>query len=294
MSDSDDEVAHFLTCRDHDNLLFVSDKGKAYSIRAFQVPKASRTAKGVPVPQSLPVSADEKISSVIPLSNFKQDEYLILLTKRGWIKKTSLAAFRSLTARGLTIISLEKGDELLWVKVCMEKDSIIIGTSKGKAMRFAADSKQLRASGRNSRGVIAMRYKSDDFPVDFDIIQNEKTNEHRSIIAITSKGYGKRVNIDEFKLQMRGGQGVIAIKYKGKASADKLCALRIVKADEQLLLSTNQGTIVRLPAWKITEQTRVATGVLVQKLAEGDEIASIALVNPDFLVLEDDPTKHEK
>ncbi|KAG5188528.1 DNA topoisomerase IV, ATP/GTP binding site [Tribonema minus] len=292
LSDPGDEVAQFFTCRDHNTVLFVSDRGVAYGLRAFQVPTASRTAKGVPVPQVLPLSADERISSVIPVEEFKDDEYLVLLTKRGWIKKTSLAAFQSLTARGLTIISLEDGDELLWVKTCTEADSIIIGTQQGMAVRFAASADQLRPSGRTSRGVKAMKFKPGDYPVDIDILpgaDDQELPDGKSLVAVTVQGYGKRVGADEFKIQRRGGMGVIATKFKTKrgAAQDALCALRVIANGDQLLLSTAQGTIVRQPAATVSEQGRTATGVRVQKLDEGDEIASIAVVHEDFLEGED-------
>ncbi|CAM9940419.1 unnamed protein product, partial [Phaeothamnion confervicola] len=171
MSDDEDVVVHFFLCQqDHDTLLFVSDRGVAYGIRAFQVPLASRTAKGVPFPQVLPLTAGEQISSIIPVSQFNENEYLVLLTKRGFIKKTSLAAFSSMTARGLIIINLEADDNLRWVKRCSETDSVIIGTEQGYASRFLADSKQLRPTGRTSRGVKAMKYRKNDFPVDMDIL----------------------------------------------------------------------------------------------------------------------------
>jgi DNA gyrase subunit A len=152
MAGEDDGVVHFLTCRDHDTLLVISSRGVAYGLRAYQVPAASRTARGVPVPQVVPLSSDDGISSVIPVESFPDDEYLVLLSQKGYIKKTSLAAFEHLTARGLTITSLGEGDELLKVKRCTDKDSVMVATRKGHAIRFSTSQSKLRATGRTRCG----------------------------------------------------------------------------------------------------------------------------------------------
>ncbi|CBN74882.1 DNA gyrase subunit A [Ectocarpus siliculosus] len=256
MSSDHDVVQHFFTCQDHDTILFVSDKGVAYGIRAFQVPVGSRTAKGVPVPQVLPIAGDEQIASVLAVDDFREDEYLVLLTQKGYIKRTPLAAFKSTSSRGLIIISLGEDDTLRWVKRCCDENGIVIGSKQGYATRFLANQKDLRPSGRTSRGV---------------------KEEGHSLLVLTTRGYGKRVALNEFKTTRRGGKGVIALKLRQKLE-DTLACFRIVGADDEIMLSTAQGTIVRQRAGAIARQSRTATGVIVQKLDANDGIKDVALV----------------
>ncbi|CAN0050365.1 unnamed protein product, partial [Ectocarpus sp. 12 AP-2014] len=288
MSSDHDVVQHFFTCQDHDTILFVSDKGVAYGIRAFQVPVGSRTAKGVPVPQVLPIAGDEQIASVLAVDDFREDEYLVLLTQKGYIKRTPLAAFKSTSSRGLIIISLGDDDTLRWVKRCCDEDGIVIGSKQGYATRFLANTKDLRPSGRTSRGVKAMNFRDEDVPVDIGVVPREAVaatagddagvkEEGHSLLVLTTRGYGKRVALNEFKTTRRGGKGVIALKLRQKLE-DTLACFRIVGADDEIMLSTAQGTIVRQRAGAIARQSRTATGVIVQKLDANDGIKDVALV----------------
>lgn len=274
-SSSDDEVVHCFSCNDHDTLLMTSQRGIAYGLRAFQVPTGSRTAKGVPIPSVLPVTTDDIITSVLPVTEFSKDEYCVLATKKGWIKKTPLAAFENISSRGLTIATLGEGDSLKWCQKCADGDDILVGTSDGMASRFEAST--LRPTGRTSRGVRAMKLKKDDTLADVNILQGGQDSEF--VLAVTSCGYGKRIKTDEFKARGRGGVGVIAIKFK-KGLKDSLSCLRIVKEDDEVLVITSKGVIVRQKAGAISAQSRAATGVLVQKVdtERGDHISSVSTV----------------
>jgi len=280
-----DQVQHFFTCNDHDSILFISERGIAYAVRAFNIPQASRTAKGVPLPQVLPVSTKDSINSIIPVSGFPENEFLVLMTKDGWIKRTALSAFNSVTARGLIIITLGEGDWLKFVGRCTEEQTVIIGTSKGFATRFLC--KQLRATGRTSRGVKSMALRNKDHPVDMDILPvlADSQEEDKDLLLLTKDGYGKRTSQAEFRVQNRGGLGVIATKFKSKskqATADELACLRVVSESDEIVLSTKMGNVVRLRAADISKQSRAATGVLVQRLDEGDEIVNVAVVPENF------------
>ena len=287
LADDEDQVKQLFACRDHDTLVFISNRGIAYSIRAFQVPVASRTARGVPVPQVLPLSPDDHIATVLPVSKFTDDdEYVVGLTRNGKIKRTPLKVFESTTARGLIMMGLEADDTLEWVKRCTVRDSVIIGTRQGFATRFLVNDEQLRPTGRTSKGVLAMKYREGDAPVDMDILpgnDDDSLGEGRSLLIITSQGYGKRVDAKEFRCQNRRGLGVIATKFKKKGPGDELAALRVSHENDQIVISTQQGTIVRQAAGMISGQGRTATGVLVQKLDEGDVIAQISVVPEEFL-----------
>ena len=313
----DDGVEHFLTCCDHDSVLFFSQRGVVYCLRAYQIPAASRTSRGVPIVQMLPIPKEEKITSIVPVSEFSSDEYLVMLTQGGYIKKTELSAFSSIRANGLIAISLEEGDRLKWVRRARVEDSIIIGSRSGMAIHFRTNHEQLRPLGRATRGVRAMKLKSGDELIGMDILpssvlatlpteeadhteleieeteilENETedltealTNDSVGpwVMIVTTSGYGKRVPVSQFKLYNRATKGKIATKFKqNRKFKDQLAALMVVNEDDELMLVTSRGIIIRQAANAISPQSRTATGVRVQRLDEDDAIAAVALVPPD-------------
>ncbi len=294
----DDGVEHFLTCCDHDSVLFFSDRGVVYCLRAYQIPAASRTSRGVPIVQMLPIPRDEKITSIVPVTEFTNDEYLVMLTKGGYIKKTELAAFSNIRANGLIAISLEEGDQLRWVRRARVEDSIIIGSRHGMVIHFRTDHEQLRPLSRATRGVKAMALRNGDELIGLDILPSQIVNtiaeaseseasDETQIIAgqgpwvlvITMGGYGKRVPVSQFRLQNRAGMGLLATKFR--KAKDKLAALRVVNEDNELMMVTSRGIIIRQAVDAISPQSRMATGVRVQRLDEDDAIAAVALVPLD-------------
>ena len=298
----DDGIEHFISCCDHDTVLFFSDRGVVYSIPAYQLPSASRTARGTPLVQMLPISQEEKITSVLAVVEFTEDDYLVMLTQNGFVKKTALSAFSNIRSNGLIAISLEEGDQLRWVRLAKETDSILIGSRRGMAIHFKADRKQLRPLGRSTKGVKSMRLKDDDELISMDILpsqvveaidavaenedvdkddENDETiSEEASLapwlLAITNNGYGKRVPVSKFRLQNRAGMGIRAIKFKSKD--DQLSAVRVVNPEDELMIVTNRGIIIRQAVEAISLQSRAATGVRVQRLDKDDAIAAVALV----------------
>ena len=295
----DDGIEHFITCCDHDTVLFFNDRGVVYSIPAYQLPAASRNARGTPLVQMLPISQDEKITSVLSVVEFTEDDYLIMLTQNGNVKKTALSAFGNIRSNGLIAISLEEGDRLRWVRLAKEEDSILIGSRNGMAIHFKADHKQLRPLGRSTKGVKSMKLKDDDELISMDILpsqvvaiidsvaDNEDDDETDEVISeeanltpwlltITTNGYGKRVPVSKFRLQNRAGMGVRAIKFKSEE--DRLAAIHVVNPEEELMIVTNRGIIIRQAVEAISLQSRSATGVRVQRLDKDDAIAAVALV----------------
>lgn len=329
----DDGVEHFLTCCDHDSVLFFSDRGVVYSLKTYQIPTSSRTARGVAIVQMLPIPVTEKITSVLAVSEFSDDEYLVMLTKGGFIKKTALSAFSNIRANGLIAISLEEGDQLRWVRRARAEDSIIIGSRLGMAIHFRTDQNQLRATGRNTRGVKSMKLSNGDEPIGMDIlsaqfaetiaseengdseleqaesaealealeadvseqedeeldisseegeiaVQEESGSPGPWVLIVTTGGYGKRVPVSQFRLQNRAGKGILATKFKSRRENDQLAGLRIVNGEDELMMVTNRGIIIRQSISAISIQSRSATGVRVQRLDEDDAIAAVALVPP--------------
>ncbi|HEY9806784.1 MAG TPA: DNA gyrase C-terminal beta-propeller domain-containing protein, partial [Candidatus Obscuribacterales bacterium] len=300
----DDGVEHFITCCDHDSVLFFSDRGVVYCLKAYQIPIGSRTSRGIPVVQMLPIPRDEKITSIVPVSEFSSDEYLVMLTCGGFIKKTALSAFSNIRTNGLIAISLEEGDQLRWVRRARVEDSIVIGSSQGMAIHFRANNEQLRPLGRATRGVKSMNLRPGDQLISMDILpanvvaniaagpeveEEEELEAEEAVLAetqgpwvlvVTSSGYGKRVPVAQFRLQNRAGKGTIATKFKSRRSGDKLVALRVVNEDDELMIITSRGIIIRQAVKAISSQSRAATGVRVQRLDEDDAIAAVALVPP--------------
>ena len=296
----DDAIEHFITCCDHNTLLFFSDRGVVYSLPAYQIPTASRTSRGTPLLQMLPISQEEKITSVVSVVEFTEDEYLVMLTRKGNIKKTALSAFKSIRANGLIAISLEEADQLRWVRLAKAEDSIIIGTRNGMAIHFKVDHQQLRPLGRATKGVKSMKLKGDDELISMDILpsqvaasldvaQDDDDDDTEEIIseeaalapwllAITTNGYGKRVSVSKFRLQNRAGMGVRAIKFKSES--DRLAAIHVVNPADEFMIVTNRGIIIRQVVDAISLQSRSATGVRVQRLDSDDAIAAVALVPP--------------
>ena len=301
-----DGVEHFMTCCDHDTVLFFSDRGVVYSFPAYQIPATSRTARGIPIVQMLPISQAEKITSMISVSEFTADEYLVMLTRQGNIKKTALSAFANIRSNGLIAISLQEEDELRWVRLATQEDSVIIGTRQGMAIHFKTNNQQLRPLGRSTKGVKSMKLKGKDELISMDIIpsqivatidigveedEDDNLEELEAeelviegvdpgpwLLAITNKGYGKRVPISKFRLQNRAGMGVRAIKFK--SADDRLAAIDIVNPEDELMIVTNRGIMIRQAVQAISLQSRNATGVRVQKLDKDDAIAAIAPVPP--------------
>ncbi len=313
----DDTIEHFLTCCDHDSVLFFSDRGVVYCLKAYQIPVGSRTSRGTPIVQMLPIPKEEKITSIVPVDEFTSEEYLVMLTKGGNIKKTVLTAFSNIRANGLIAISLEEGDQLRWVRRARVEDSVIVGSRHGIAIHFRCNHEQLRPLGRATRGVKSMKLKAGDELVGMDIlpaaildtlstvteteveieeiieteeieIENEESTEVPAngstgpwVLVITMGGYGKRVPVAQFRLQNRAGQGLMATKFKNRKTKDKLATLQIVNSDDEIMMVTNRGIIIRQAVNAISIQSRSATGVRVQRLDDDDAITGVAIVPPD-------------
>ncbi len=281
----DDAVEQFFACRSHDTILFFTERGVVYTVRGYQIPEGSRTARGMAVVQLLPISREERVTSILHVSEFTDDEYLVMLTQRGYVKKTALSAFANVRANGLIAISLEESDQLRWVRRARSTDDVIMATRQGMAIRFKADGEQLRPLSRATRGVRAMTLNEDDALVSMDIIcaetivAVEAEGENLAnpwVLILTKKGYGKRLAIDQFRSQNRGGKGVIAAKFR--QDGDELAALRIINVDDQLMLVTSRGIVMRQLASAITSQSRMGTGVRVQRLDTDDSIVDVTVV----------------
>jgi len=309
----DDEVKLFISCNDHDTLLLFSDRGVAYALPAYRVPMSSRTAKGTPSVQLLPIPREEQITSLVSVDSFDNECYLLMLTKAGFIKRTSLSAFSKIRSNGLIGINLEDGDALKWVRLSKDGDSVLIGSRKGMTIHFRLDHNELRPLGRTARGVKSMNLRDGDKLVSMDVLTSTLVDQLASIedsdneidcdlesnssdgpwvLVASAFGLGKRVPVMQFRLQKRAGMGLRAIKFRIKN--DSLVGLKVLGEGEELLFVTEKGVIVRTNADKISQQSRAATGVKLQRLDEGDHLSEVVLVpreqikESDQLILEED------
>ena len=271
----DDDIQHFFTAMMHDKVLFFSSKGTVYSLNVYDFPEGGRQSKGLPIINVLPIEQDEKITAVVPVSVFSHELNLIMLTKKGNIKRIELDNFSNIRRNGIIAIGLDEGDSLNWVKLAKSYDEIIIGTSCGMAIRFPI--KDLRPLGRSAKGVISMKLRTGDEIVGCDIVPQDYDAD---LLVVTSDGFGKRTKLSEFRTQNRGGIGLIATKFK--TSSSRLVALTIVEDSDDIMLVTANGVVTRINAGSISQQGRPATGVRAQNLNEGDSVVSVnKILNPD-------------
>lgn len=283
-----DDVEHFFTAMMHDKVMFFSSKGTVYSVNVYDFPEGGRQAKGLPIINLLPIDQDEHITAVVPVSEFAPDKNLIMLTKKGFIKRIGLDNFSSIRKSGIIAIGLNDGDELNWVKQADTNDEIIIGTSCGMAIRFGIS--DLRPLGRSARGVTAMKLRQQDEIVGCDIVPR---NYNADLLVVTSDGFGKRTALSEFRPQNRGGLGLICTKFKKPTS--RLTTLSIVEIDDEIMIVTSNGVVTRQSVEAISKQGRPATGVKVQTLIENDSIVSVnKIVNPAVDDLIETLTQEEK
>ena len=264
----DDNVGHFFTAMMHDKVLFFSNKGTVYSLNVYDFPEGSRQAKGLPIINILPIEQDEKITAVVPVSEFSHDTNLIMLTQKGYIKRIELDNFANIRRTGIIAIGLEEGDTLNWVNLAKNTDEIIIGTSCGMAIRFPVN--DLRPLGRGARGVNSMKLRTGDKIIGSDVVPADYDAD---LLVVTSDGFGKRSKLSEFRTQNRGGIGLIATKFK--TSQSRLVALTIVKENEEIMVVTSNGVVTRIKAGDISRQGRPATGVKIQNLQDNDTVMTV-------------------
>ncbi len=298
-SQGEEEVKLFISCNDHDTLLLFSDRGVAYAIPAYRVPQSSRTAKGTPVVQLLPIPREEAITSLLSVTSFDDEKYLLMLTKGGFIKRTPVSAYSKIRSNGLIAIGLEEGDALTWVRLAVSGDSVLIASKAGMTIHFRLNDNELRPLGRTARGVRSMNLRSGDSLVSMDVLTaeladqvdkspDENTDDEADlsssgqgpwVLVASASGLGKRVPVTQFRLQKRAGMGLRAIKFRREG--DELVGLRVLGLGEELLLVSERGVIVRTSADKIPQQSRAATGVRLQRLDSGDRLSEVVLVPPE-------------
>jgi DNA gyrase subunit A len=263
----DDIVRHVIFTTAHAHLLFFSNRGKVYRLRALDIPERERTAKGMPIVNLLPLQADEKIQAIIDTRDFAGERFLFFATKKGTVKKTAFDAYDSSRRDGLIAINLRDDDELVRVIETSGSDDIFMVSRRGMTIRFAED--DVRPMGRTAGGVRGMRLKPDDSVVSVDVARDDT-----AILVLTEAGFGKRTQLERFNTQARGGQGVRGIKLTGKKG--EVVAAFMVGLDDEIVAVSNNGITIRMEVRSISSQGRDATGVRVMNLDDGDVVGSVA------------------
>ena len=272
---AEDFVKKIFIASTHDTILFFSNKGKLYKLRGYEIPEAGRTAKGTAIVNLLSLDPGEKISAVIPIQNFAEGKYLLMGTKRGLIKKTALTEYNSSKKTGLQGITLKEDDELIAVRLTDGEDNVVLVTRNGLCITF--DEKDVRPIGRISQGVIGIRLESDDEVIGMEsIIRGGKA----TLLAITENGFGKRTELDEYRVQLRGGKGVVTYKITPKTG--KIVGVRIANDDEDVMLITDTGTIIRIKIKDISILGRATQGVTLMRTSDGGKVVSIETLTPEM------------
>ena len=258
----EDFVKQIFTASTHDTILFFSNKGKLYKLRGYEIPEAGRTARGTAIVNLLSLDAGEKVSAIIPIQNFAEGKYLLFATKNGIIKKTSLTEYNSARKTGLVSITLKEDDELIDVRLTDGEDNVVLVTKGGMSITF--DEKDVRPMGRVSQGVIGIRLGKDDEVIGMESII---AGANATLLAITENGFGKRTELDEYRVQTRGGKGVIT--YKVTPKTGNIVGIRIVEEADDVMLITDTGTIIRLNVAGISVLGRSTQGVTLMRTNEG-------------------------
>ena len=272
----EDFVKQIFTASTHDTLLFFTNKGKVYRLRGYEIPEAGRTARGTAIVNLLSLDRGEKISAVITISNFAEGKYLLMATKGGMIKKTALSEYNSVRKSGLQAITLKQDDELIDVRMTDGEDNVVLVTHQGICITF--EEKDVRPIGRVAQGVIGIKLNDGDEVIGMEpIISGSKA----TLLAITENGFGKRTELDEYRVQTSGGKGVITYKITPKTG--KIVGIRIATDDEDVMLITNNGTVIRLKVKDISVLGRATQGVTLMRTANDCKVVSIETLSPEIM-----------
>ena len=266
-----DFVNDLIMTSTHDNLMFFTNTGKVHRIKAYEIPEATRTAKGTPAINFLNLMQRERITAVIPFKEFRDDKYLMAVTKDGTIKKTAISQFDTNRKTGLIAINLKDGDELVAIKQTSGSDNVIIITKQGKCICFSED--DVRPMGRIAGGVRAIKLEGDDEVVSMELVQ-----PHEEVLVVTSKGYGKRTSVKEYKIQARGGKGLLTYDKSKFKKTGMLVGALVVDDDDEILLINSEGTIIRIAAADVSKLGRATQGVKIMRADDDVNIISIARV----------------
>ena len=250
----------------HDYVLFFTDKGRVYRLKCYEVPEGTRQSKGINIANLLPISPDEKVSSMIRVPEFDEEKYLVMVTRKGIIKRIALNAYNTARKGGLIALELNEGDELAWVRMTDGNANVIVATRLGTAIRFKET--DVRPMGRQARGVKALTLKEGDEVVGMSVVR-----ENGFVLTVSETGYGRLSSPDDYRVQSRGGKGLTNYHI---AKYGKVAAIKVVDLDDDVIIISQDGIIIRIAAESIRVCSRPSKGVTVMKVGEGDKVVTIA------------------
>jgi DNA gyrase subunit A len=265
----EDFVEDLFVCSTHDYILFFTNRGRMYRLKGYEIAESSRAGRGTNIVNLLPIDKEEKITAAIRVGEMDEGSYLVMVTRKGTIKRTELAAYRNIRKGGLIAISLEEGDELAWVENTSGSDELMVATAAGMVIRFPES--DLRPLGRSAMGVRAVRLGEED-----QVVGMVKAETGGLLLTVTESGLGRRTPVEDYRLQGRGGKGIR--NYNTAEKGTRVAAVRAVKEGEEVILISDDGVIIRIPAEQITVQSRYAGGVRVMRIAEGGRVVSVETV----------------
>lgn len=280
----EDFVEELFICSTHDYIMFFSNMGRVYRLKGYEVAECSRTARGSNIVNLLPLEAGEKITSMIKVAAFDEDRYLVMVTRQGTVKRTQLSLYKNVRKGGLIAINLDEGDELAWVRETKGDNDVIVATKMGMAIHF--NENDLRPLGRSARGVKAISLNEGD-----EVVGMARTREGATILTITEKGSGRRTEISEYRMQNRAGKGLL--NYKCTEEKGFVAGIKVVDEDDDIIMITDDGIIIRISVSEINTQSRYAGGVRVMRVPEGSRIVTVARAPHEDVVegedVSDDP-----
>jgi DNA gyrase subunit A len=263
----EDFVSYMFVANTHAHVLFLSDRGKAYLKKVYEIPQAGRAARGRAIVNFVGMDPGDRVAAIVPIREFHEDAYLLTCTYRGRVKRTKLSAYENIRQNGIIGVSIEEGDELLLARIVRDGQHVLIGTSHGMSIRFDVD--DVRAMGRDSRGVKGIDLRENDFVIGMDVIESEE----QQVLTLSANGFGKRTPLSEWRQQNRGGLGLIGMDTS-KRNGD-LVKLRIVDQDDQVMVITDRGQVIRTRVNEIRECGRNTQGVRVIRMAEGERVVDV-------------------
>ncbi|HEY8528724.1 MAG TPA: DNA gyrase subunit A [Paenibacillaceae bacterium] len=267
----DDFVEHLFVANTHDYLLFFTNKGRVFRLKAWEVPDLSRTARGTPVINLIQIDQDETINAVIPVASFDTDQYLFFATRKGIVKKTPLADYANIRKVGLIAITLREDDDLIAVRLTDGSREIIMGTARGMSIRFPES--DVRPMTRGATGVKGIELDEGDTVIDMDVVEPDQ-----DVLIVTEKGYGKRTPVSEYRVQSRGGKGIKTLHMTEKNG--RVVGLKVVRDDRDLMVITASGTLIRTAVAGISSMGRITQGVKLIHIRDEDAVATVAVVPP--------------
>jgi len=265
----DDWVEHLFIASTHDYVMFFTQQGQCYWLKVHEIPQAARAARGKPILSCIAMKPDERLASLVPVREFSEDQYLLFATKEGVVKKTRLSEFGNPRSVGIRAINIEKGDELIDVQVTDGRNDIVLATCHGMSIRF--HEKDVRDMGRTATGVKGIELDKKDQVIDMVVVRRKST-----LLTVTEKGMGKRSELDEYRVQHRGGRGIITLKRADKTG--DIVALKEVLPDDELMMITKKGIMIRVPVEGIRISGRNTQGVKIMNLTPGDLVVDVARV----------------